>query len=446
MKMDQPRYLAVEILNRVYKGAYSNIELNNAIEHHHMKNNDKGLLTRIVYGTLQHRLTLRYDLKPFLNRPRGLQAWIIILLETALYQMVYLSRIPNHATLNESIQIAKQRGNQGARRLVTGVLHNVIRHGIPKVNQIKGRLNQLSIQFSVPLWLVKQLNQQLGLSKTIKILESVNQPDQLSIRVNTALTNVATVKSLLSNQGYSVHESNLANDSLMVSGSSIVKTAEFQRGLITIQDQSASLPVESMNIQPSEKVLDACSAPGGKTCQIAERLDAQKDGIVEALDLHQNRLNRVNRNAERMHVDSVIKTKQRDARKAGQMFNDQTFDQILVDAPCSGLGLIRNKPEIRYFKSMDDVKRLHRIQTKILSSVAPLLKTGGKLTYSTCTILNQENQMTIQAFLKKHTNFKIVPTKIDHPIHEHKKFTYLKLYPDDFNSDGFFVCTLKRVK
>ncbi|XIF20289.1 MAG: 16S rRNA (cytosine(967)-C(5))-methyltransferase RsmB [Acetilactobacillus jinshanensis] len=401
MKMDQPRYLAVKILNRVYKGAYSNIELNNAIDHHPMKNNDKGLLTRIVYGTLQHRLTLQYDLKPFLNRPKGLQQWLIILLETALYQMIYLSRIPNYAILKESIQIAKQRGNQGARRLVTGVLHNVLRKGVPDVN------------YSVPVWLVKALKHQVGPDKTTQILESVNQPGQLSVRVNTA---------------------------------SVAESAEFKRGLITIQDQSASLPVESMNVQPNEKVLDACSAPGGKTCQIAERLNLKDGGTVDALDLHRNRLNRVIKNAERLHVDNVIRTKAIDARKVGQVYKDKSFDQILVDAPCSGLGLIRNKPEIRYFKSIDDVDRLHRIQAKILSAVAPKVKVNGTVTYSTCTIMNQENQDTIKAFLKRHPNFEVVRTKIHHPVHGHKQFTYLKLYPDDFKSDGFFVCTLKRVK
>lgn len=447
MKIDQPRYLAVKVLDRVYNGAYSNLELNSVIEHHSLKSRDVHLLTRIVYGTLQHRLTLKYDLEPFLKRPKGLQQWLIILLETALYQMIYLSRIPNYAILKESIQIAKKRGNQGSRRLVTGVLHNVIRKGTPDVKRIQDQLTKLSITYSVPLWLVKELNQQLGSDKLIKILQSVNQPDQTSVRVNTRLANAATVKSLLTNQGYTIDESPLADNSLIVKGNRpVAQSAEFKRGLITIQDQSATLPVESMNVQANEKILDACSAPGGKTCQIAESLNLKDGGTVDALDLHRNRLNRVIKNAERLHVDNVIKAKVLDARKVGQAFDDQSFDQILVDAPCSGLGLIRNKPEIRYFKSMDDVNRLHQIQVKILSAVAPKVKINGTITYSTCTILNQENQGTIRSFLRRCSNFEVVKTKIDHQIHGHNQFDDLKLYPDDFKSDGFFICTLKRVK
>lgn len=446
MKMDQPRYLAVKVLNRVYKGAYSNIELNNALENHSMKHQDAGLLTQIVYGTLQHRLTLRYDLTPFVKRPKGLQQWVIILLETALYQMIYLSRIPNYAILKESIQIAKERGNQGARRLVTGVLHSVIRKGVPDVKKLPDKLTQLSVAYSVPTWLVKELINQVGADKTLQILQSINQPSSVSVRVNTVLTDVTAVKNSLTNEGYSVEDSSLAENSLIVSGASVAQSDEFKRGLITIQDQSASLPVESMDIQPDEKVLDACAAPGGKTCQIAEQIDPKRGGLVYALDLHQNRLNRVKKNAKRLHVNHAVTTKMLDARKAGQFYSTQSFDQILVDAPCSGLGLIRNKPEIRYFKSIDDVNRLHQIQTQILASVAPLVKVNGTITYSTCTILDQENQDTIKAFLDHNDNFDVVKTTIKHSVHGQNQFKYLKLYPDDFKSDGFFVCTLKRVK
>ena len=444
--VSQVRNLAVQVLDRVYSGAYSNLELNQVIRHSSLEPRDVRLLTRLVYGTLQHRLTFRYDLKAFLRHPRRLPQWLIILLEISLYQMFDLSKIPNWAILNEAIQIAKVRGNRSERRLVTGVLHNVIRKGVPPLSKIKDPLRFRSVKFSVPEWIIQQLDSQVGAKKCDSILRHVNQPKQTSIDVNVRLIN----QKALMNQLVQDHErpvrSHLAKNGLVTNGRPVAQTNEFKRGLFSIQAESAMLPVESMHIRPDEKILDTCSAPGGKTCQIAERLSKSAGGMVLACDLHPNRLAKVTQNAKQLRVNDCLRTQVADAQKLHSSLGQRQFDQILVDAPCSGLGLIRNKPEIRYFRQLSDVRRLHQIQVRILLSAANQLKVGGHLVYSTCTILDQENQATINAFLDRRPNYRLISTRLDLPINGRKDYQFVKLYPDDFDSDGFFICTLVRIK
>ena len=446
-KVSLPRILAIKILKRVYRGAYSNLELNAQLRKHPLNSKDVGLLTKLVYGVLQHRYLLRYDLSPFLKRPRRLPLWLLILFETALYQMVYLDRVPDRAVLDDSIQIAKQRGNQGDRRLMTGVLHQVLRQGLPQVSRIKNPLRRRSIRFSVPEWLIKRLDRQVGEVKNNLILSSLNQPAKVAVRINTARITMKEAERRLVKVGYQVKASQLAGHGLILRGGRpVYQSSAFKDGWLTIQDESAMLPVEIMPIQKDDRILDACAAPGGKTCQIAERLNREDGGRVIALDLHPNRLRRVLKNAQRLQVSDRIATRVLDARKVNTAFADQSFNQILVDAPCSGLGLIRNKPEIRYFKSLRDVKKLHKIQVAILDAMAPKLKVGGHLIYSTCTIVDAENADTVKEFLNEHPNYHLNPIRLRTSVHGHRSVPELQLYPDDFKSDGFFISDLVRVK
>lgn len=239
---------------------------------------------------------------------------------------------------------------------------------------------------------------------------------------------------------FDVEKSQVASEGIIIKDGQIVHSSFFKDGLLTIQDESAMLPVESMPINPDDMILDACSAPGGKTTQIASRL---KSGKVFALDIHKNKLKTVLKNATRMGVDKNIETFELDARKVDQKFDDELFDQILVDAPCSGLGLLRRKPEIRYDKTPEDIKRLSEIQLQILNAVAPKVKTGGMITYSTCTIVNQENQDVIDKFIKTHSNFEVTAPRTALNL-ESENDQMLKIYPDDYGSDGFFVSSLVR--
>lgn len=442
-RMDSnPRWLAVELLERIGKnGSYSNLALNQVIERHSLDARDVSLLTNIVYGVIQHRLTLEFYLDGFIGNRKKTAPWVMELLKTALYQQLYLERIPKRAVFNETIEIAKSRGHEGIRRFVTGVLHAIDRKGLPDTAEISDPLERISIESSTPLWLVRQLVEELGLERTGRMLETINQPPAQSVRVNLAKNAVADAEAFLESEGFSVERSAVAPLGLRVSGGFIPQSRAYGEGRVVVQDESAMLAVDSMKVEPSDRVLDGCAAPGGKTTQIAAEL---KDGRVFALDIHGHKVRLIERNAALCGVDDRVEAGKLDARKAGEMFAAGSLDKVLIDAPCSGLGLMRRKPEVKYEKSLKDSQSLHRIQTEILDRVAPLVREGGTLTYSTCTILNEENQGTVDAFLALHPEFCQVKTETSLGVKDERESLGLTIYPDEFGSDGFFIATLKR--
>ncbi|WP_203648581.1 16S rRNA (cytosine(967)-C(5))-methyltransferase RsmB [Secundilactobacillus yichangensis] len=446
-KLDNnPRSLAVTALTRVKNGAYSNLQLNQMIDQANMSQRDAGLMTTIVYGVIQHRLTIDYQLAPFIKNPKKVADWVMILLETAVYQMQYLERVPKRAIFDESIQIAKTRGHEGIRRFVTGVLHQMDRVGINDPADIDDPIKRQSLIYSVPEWLIKELNDQLGAEKTTSVLESINHPANQSIRVATDQITMTDAKSALEEEGYKVTDSQVSADGLVLSGKPANQAKLFHDGQVTIQDESAMLPAEAMHIKPNMMILDACSAPGGKTVQIAGQLSADDRGQVVALDIHEHKVRLVKQNAKRMHVDDRVVTQASDARKIQNVFEDQTFDEILVDAPCSGIGLVRRKPEIRYEKQLKDVQSLAKIQLDILEAVAQKVKINGIITYSTCTILNQENRDVVTAFLANHPEFESQRVETARDLKPDRATDYLEIYPDDYDSDGFFIAQFKRVR
>lgn len=265
-------------------------------------------------------------------------------------------------------------------------------------------------------------------------MPSLNKRAENSIRIAKGANQTQIINSL-KKQGYSLTESTLADNCFLVNHS-IVNTDEFKAGQITIQDEAASLVVDCFDLQENDYVLDTCAAPGGKTSQLAENLP---QGKVISLDIHKKKLNLIKKYAERMHVDERVETLALDARKAAEHFSDTKFDKILVDAPCSGLGLLRRKPEIRYDKTMKDVHNLARIQLGILNSAAQLLKKNGELVYSTCSITIEENEQVIAEFLKKHPEFEIMPITLSKVQSKES----LKILPDTYGSDGFFIAKMK---
>jgi 16S rRNA (cytosine967-C5)-methyltransferase len=435
-----PRYLAVELLEKVEKqGAYSNLALNQTIKQNELSKRDAHLLTNIVYGVIQHKLTLGYYLKPFIKRPNKLQSWVKQLLLTALYQQIYLDNIPKCAIFNETIEIAKVKGHAGVRKFVTGILHAIDRQGLPSLDAITDPIEALSIATSTPRWLVEQLQKEVGVAKTKSILETVNQAPKQTIRVNTKVTTAKALTEQLEAEKLEVAKSSVTPLALQVNTGFIPATEAFKAGQAIVQDESAMLAVESMALKADDQVLDACAAPGGKTTQIAAQLET---GQVTSLDIHKHKVALIEQNALRAHVKAQVRALQLDARKASEEFAKASFDKILVDAPCSGIGLLRRKPEVKYEKKYQDSLDLHQIQVSILDAVAPLLKVGGTLTYSTCTILDSENQQTVSAFLKAHPEFEQLKTKTAFELKADRKEQGLTIYPDDYLSDGFYIATL----
>ncbi|WZL15613.1 MAG: 16S rRNA (cytosine(967)-C(5))-methyltransferase RsmB [Lactobacillus kefiranofaciens] len=397
---------------------------------------DQNLATRIVYGTIQYRLFLEYQLKG-LVRTKITEKYLKPLLLMSLYQIIFLDKVPNRAVLDEANKLAKQFGrhHSSGYRIINGILRSFIRRGVILPDK-KDRIRYLSIKESVPEWLVNYFINNFGIKKTESVLTSINQPAKNSVRISS-LVDSKQVFAKLKADGYEPQWSNLSTHDVVLNHGGISQSDLFKQGKLTIQDEAASLVVEAFNFdQEADHVLDACSAPGGKTVQIAENIK----GDVIALDIHEKKLNLVRENARRMHVEDRVKTKACDARKAPEIFKPGEFSKILVDAPCSGLGLLRRKPEIRYTKSLQDLQNLQKIQLAILNSVSSLLKEQGELVYSTCSISIEENEQVVKQFLRQHPSYKLEPFKLSKLESE---TGMLKVMPDLDGNDGFFIAKFK---
>lgn len=435
---ESARSVALDTLIKVLKEkSYSNIQLNRALKNSALSDRDKHLATQIVYGTIQYKLFLEYQIKGMLkSQPK--EDFVIPLLLLSIYQMDFLDKVPTHAIINEANELAKQYSRGGSYKLINAILRDVDRSEI-KLPDAKNEVEYLSIKESMPVWLVEYLIKNFGIEKAKDMLASFNTVPHNSIRINQALTNVPDVIEELEGEGFETEVSKVTPNNIVVNHGGVVETHLFQDGYITIQDESASLAVEALKVEPDDYVLDGCSAPGGKTIQIAETLK-QGTGHVVALDIHAKKLKLVLENAQRMQVAEQIEVKELDARKSSSYFSAGKFDKILIDAPCSGLGLLRRKPEIRYEKSYQDVLNLAKIQLAILSDVAPLLKPNGRLVYSTCTITLEENELVLAKFLESFPQFEVEKIKLDNVFGDE---TGLRISPEDYQSDGFYITSLR---
>lgn len=444
MPKTDPRTLAVKILTRVEtQGSYANLALDAELKKSQLEERNAALATNLVYGVIQHGMTLDYYLKPFV-KDRKLDPWVHVLLQTAVYQLVYLDRIPARAIFNESTKIAKKMGNLGVGQYVTAIMRNLQRSEVPDLTKLTPLTKRLSITYSVPEWLVDKLVEQLGADKAEAIFKTINQPAGASLRVNTTRTTPAALTDELAPAFPGLRESALSAVGLVADGGHLAGTRAFEDGLYTIQDESSMLVAPSLDVQPSSRVLDACAAPGGKTTHIAQYLDPAQGGQVVALDLHPHKVRLIEQNAERLGLADRVQAQAMDAREAGDLFSAESFDRILVDAPCSGLGLMRRKPEVRYTKHPSDLTQLPQIQLALLNAVAPLLKLNGRLTYSTCTMVTEENQGVVASFLAAHPEFEQVPVKVDRPLDHAHGAPALQLFPDDYGTDGFFIASFVR--
>lgn len=438
---DNPRVLAVQTLAKIKNGAYSNLQLNQVIKQHQLSEADKRLLTTLVYGVIQHRLTFEYWLAPFIG-DKKINPWVRELLYTALFQIQYLNKIPQHAIFNESIEVAKILGHVGTAKFVTAILHNISRLGLPEISAITDPILRLSIEASLPVWLIEELVTQNGEAATRALVATINDAPMQAIRVNTLLASDDEVVAALAAENLTAVKSQVADHAYIVSGGHVASSTVYQKGWLTLQDESAMLPVESMVLTPAVKtILDAAAAPGGKTTQIAQAIAA--DAKITALDVHPHKIKLIEQNAARMQVSDRIQTQVLDARKVASEM-ETTFDRILVDAPCSGFGLLRRKPEIRYDKTLADVQNLARLQGEILDSVSQKVAENGMIVYSTCTILRQENDDVVAQFLANHPEFELVKTVTSHQLKPDRHEAVLHIYPNDYHTDGFFVATMKK--
>lgn len=439
------RFACLKALYRIEKGgSYSNLLVREFIDKGQLSKQDAALFTEIVYGSIARKYLLAFYLQPFTAKAKKIDDWVQLLLEMSVYQLLFLDKVPSHAIFNEAVELAKAFGNPGIAKFVNGVLRNVQRQGVRDLQTIQDPLERLSIANSMPVWLVEKLVAILGIAETQKLGESLFLPSQVSARINRPFISREQALERLAQEGIVAKPSQVAADGIVAEKGFLAGSRLYQEGLLTIQDESSMLVAPLLAPKASDYILDACAAPGGKTTHIASFLDKNQGGQVLALDIHAHKIQLIQQNAQRLGVDTVVQTKQLDARKVKEVFAPETFDRILVDAPCSGLGLMRRKPDIKYQKKPADFKQLPKIQMEILESAASVLKSNGQLVYSTCTIVPEENQNIIKQFLSKHTDFELVPLSVSNYLSQSLDSGMLTIYPHQYHTDGFFISCLRK--
>lgn len=433
-KVETARNLALAVLEDVFVNqAYSNIALNKHLKGSQLSAADKGLVTEIVYGTVARKLTLEWYLSHFIEDRDKLDNWLYILLLMSAYQVRFLDKIPDHAVVNEAVELAKVR-KKGSEKLVNAVLRRILREGWPDIASIKRKNKRDSIAYSLPVWLVSKLKEEYGEERAQAIFESLLVRNKASIRV-TDLSRKEEIKTVLEASDSPLAASGLVKEQGHFAGHDL-----FLEGAITIQDESSQLVAPTLDLQGDEEVLDACAAPGGKTAHMASYLTS---GRVTALDLYDHKLDLIQENAQRLGVADRVQTQKLDARKVHEFFGRDSFDKILVDAPCSGIGLLRRKPDIKYNKETANFASLQQIQLEILGNVCQTLRKGGIITYSTCTIVSEENFQVVEAFLESHPEFEQV--KLEHECKDILKDGCILITPELYGSDGFFISQFRKI-
>ncbi len=444
----QVRKAIVDLLLRIEQDSgYSNLLINNEIKSRKIAPKDEGLLTEIVYGTIQRKLTLDYYLEAFIDKKKKIQPWVRMVLRMSVYQMTFLNKVPDHAVIHEAVEIAKARGHKGIASFVNGVLRSIQRKGVPDTSAIESTAKRISIESSHPEWLVERWISMYGNKITRDMCYANLERKVLSVRVQPLKITREKAMNELAELGFEIRASEFSSQGIIIDKGNVLKTTLFSEGYLSIQDQSSMLVAEILQAKPGMDVLDACSAPGGKATHIAEKMENQ--GSIDAYDLHAKKTKLIEDRADLLDL-TIIDAKQGDARKLQEKHAKESFDRILVDAPCSGLGVIRGKPDIKYNKQEEDIYNLSKIQHDILEHVAPLLKKGGLLIYSTCTVDKKENEDAVKTFLEKNSGFILDTSLFDElpkMITGSPGLTEigLQIYPQTFYTDGFFLTRLKKV-
>ncbi|MBD2846158.1 16S rRNA (cytosine(967)-C(5))-methyltransferase RsmB [Paenibacillus sp. IB182496] len=447
------RELALDTLLRVEReGAYSNLELGRALQQAGLSRPDAALATELVYGTLQRQATLDYWLGRFVAKGLDrLEPWVRLLLRLSLYQLVYLDRVPDFAVVNEAVALARRRGHAGIAGMVNGVLRSALRRRGELVAPKGGAPAQrLAIAHSYPEWLVRRWIDTYGAEEAEAICAAGNRPPPSSIRVNLRRGTVEAVQRGLRESGIEAAPAGASPAGLIARGAGNLADRDgYREGRWSIQDIGSMLVAEAAEPQPDMEVLDCCAAPGGKSTHLAELMDDR--GTVWANDLHPHKQRLIEQQAQRLGLTSV-RAVCGDAAALGERFAPGSLDLVLLDAPCSGLGVIHRKPEVKWTKSPADVAELAKLQERLLDAAAPLVRVGGRLVYSTCTIAPEENERQVEAFLARHPDYALDPQWPEPLLAALRRAQalperfagMLQLLPQTFGSDGFFIARLTR--
>lgn len=421
--MSGARTAALDALYALRRGTFSSEALEHAAAG--LDKRDAAMCARIVRATVQNLDYIDYVIGLWCRTPvKKLEAQVLDILRISVSQLLFLDRIPPSAAVNEGVNLCRERGKARAASLVNGVLRRVAenRGRIPDVPGA-GSDEYLSTRYSHPLWLTREFVRRRGYDGAEAVLAADNAEPPLTIQTNTLRTTPERLLEALTAAGYEAKPGICAGSFDLTGAGNVADIPGYSDGLFYVQDAAARLAVESAGIEPGMSVLDACSAPGGKSFAAAMLMGGR--GEILACDLKPKRLKRVDEGASRLGID-IITTRAMDARHPGEELRAR-FDVVIADAPCSGLGVIRRKPEIR-FKPEQELAALPEIQLGILENLAACVKPGGVLQYSTCTLLERENEDVVRAFLEKDSGFTATLERT--------------LWPDSDKTDGFFICRM----
>lgn len=395
-----------------------------------MERREAALASRLCYGVLQNRMLLDFWLKGFV---RGkLQPVVEEILRLAVYQITLMDKIPDSAAVNEAVEQTKRHANAQAARLVNAVLRSILRaESLPEPQD-------LATKYSHPQALTELLLSQYG-EKTEALLQSHNEAPQTVLQVNPLRATQEQVMTALQEAGAQVEVHPWLANCLTVSATgSLEQLQAFRDGWFYVQDAAARLAVDATGLKPGMRVLDCCAAPGGKS--FAAAIAMKNEGVLISCDIHAHKLKLIEKGAERLGI-SILTTQLQDASQPVSRWFE-SMDAVIADVPCSGLGVIRKKPDIRY-KELKQTERLPELQGKILRNQAQYVKKGGVLLFSTCTILQRENEDVAEQFLKEHSDFTletvVYPTNSEIP-----SAAMTTLLPCDHGTDGFFICKFRR--
>lgn len=444
--MKSARQIVLNLLVQMSKTAgYSNIMLDKKLDESNLSRQDKSFATALFYGVIERRITLDAVIAEHSNiNIRKVSPDVLEILRMGIYQLLYMDSVPDSAAVNESVKLAKYIRKPKVKGYVNAVLRGFIRTS-KKLPTGDNAVASLSIEYSCPEWLVEKWRSEYGEDNLHRILESSIIVPPMAIRVNTTKISTQELLTQFNAAGIKATISPLAPDSIIIKGTGGIQESDlYRRGFFHVQDISAQLCCHALEPKPGETALDLCSAPGGKAFTIAQLMN--NEGNVMAYDLHRNRTRLIEQGAKRLGID-IIKVSQGDAK----VFDDgiPLADKVICDVPCSGLGIVRRKPEIKY-KNHDDFAKLPQIQLDILCNAAKYVKVGGVLLYTTCTLSRAENDNVVDDFYIQHNksfNRAKLPELLINSDGETSHDGSVKtLFPDINGGDGFFIAAFRRVK
>ena len=446
MVLINPREVAADALTEITDlKAYSNITLRKYLRlNGAMPRRDKAFVTEIVNGTLRNLIFIDHILNYYSQtQTEKMKPYILSVLRMSVYQVVFMDKVPDSAACSEAVSLVKKRGLVFLSGFVNGLLRTVVRNKDSFELPEKGTREYISVKYSYPLWIVNMWLAKYDFETVEKICIANNTAPDVCLCVNMLKTTPAELSKRFSKIGVTVKGGFYCDNAIHIKGSSnLAETEMYKVGMFHVQDESSMLAVSVLNPQPGQTVLDACAAPGGKSFLIAQKMN--NSGKVVSCDIHPHKINLMNEMRDRLGI-KMMDTRLRDASVVYDA-DAEKYDKVIIDAPCSGLGLIRKKPDIKTNKKGEDIDGLVQLQAEILEASAKCVKVGGTLVYSTCTICKKENELNVKKFLSNNSNFEIIDIKeyLPESLKEYPEDGMLQLLPGIHETDGFFIAAMRK--